>query len=338
MRARDFGVRGAARVAREALALGLRVGAAQPLLRERVFIPVTGAAEETEPSLVDHLRQVVGRDDLHIAVRIGRPRPNRKPLLSLHAGDGTTLGFAKIGWNEGTRGLVRNEARALNELAAKHREIRTFDPPRLLHLGPWRDLEILIVSGLAAARWTKGSHARATFTAMREIAGLGPPVTTELGRGEYWTRQRDRSALAGAPSLDDAAKRIEERYGDEPLVFGAFHGDWTPWNVGGSRDRLAIWDWERSGRLAPVIVDAAHFDFHTALATTRGGPVRALDSALGRGRLMLRGLDLPVRDERLALTLDMLEMSLRHAEGAEAGTQPKRSAHFAALETLISRF
>ncbi len=338
VRPRDFGVGFSTRLMRAALALGLRTGVAQPLLRHRVWLPVgLKEADGGELSLIGHLRTALGRDDVEVAIRIGRARPNGKPLLSIHGSDGMTVGFAKIGWNDATRGFVRTEARVLNELAGRAERIASFDAPRVLHVGPWQGLEILIVSALPARRWTPGAHDGIATAAMREVASLRTPVSERLRHGGYWERQRGRMSRAGGSTLARLAGWLEDRYADDELLLVGCHGDWTPWNIGVGPAGLAVWDWERGGHPAPVGVDAAHFDFHRILASAGKGPHHALDSVLGGGGSMLRSLRLTARRERLALALDLFEMCLRHQESRADGASPTRTPHLAALEALVTR-
>ena len=56
-----------------------------------------------------------------MAVALGRPRVNRKPVLQLIDGDGTTVGFGKVGVDDHTDELVRREGRFLAGTAAPTR-------------------------------------------------------------------------------------------------------------------------------------------------------------------------------------------------------------------------
>lgn len=336
-RARDFGVPARTRVARQALALGLRLGVAQPLLRHHAALPLAPTdGEARDGPLLDYLRVALGGSELDVAVRVGRPRPNRKPLLSLHAADGGVIAFVKIGWNSITRSLVSNEARVLAHLGRRVGRVDAFAAPKVLHSGVWRDREVLVVSALDARRWTV-RHVGATADALREIAGLWGPGQSRLGESRYWTDQRERVRKTALDSLEGFATRIQQAHHAEELAFCAVHGDWTPWNVGMHGHVLSVWDWERSGSVGPEGMDAAHFDFHRALADSRTSPIEATQRALGRGGLMLNEVGLTRSAAHLALSLDLLEMCLRQHEGAAPGAVVERSAHFVALEALLSR-
>jgi hypothetical protein len=335
VRVRDHGVSLLARFARPALALALRTGVAQPLLRARIAVPLPkDTANANRPVLLGYLRSALGCDDLELAIRVGEHRPNQKPLLTLLGRGGEVLGYAKVGWNKLTRDLVHSEADTLRSLAAAAPSA-VIATPRVLHLGSWDEAEILIVSPLSSRRWARRRDTRATFAAMREIAALDKRGSEALASSGYWCRQRERTFSAGDQSLEALFSEIERRYGEFVISFGVCHGDWTPWNMGTCKALVSVWDWERSLRLAPDGIDAAHFDFQLALGRSRK-PLQALDQALGSGRLMLAHLAVEPWFERMLLTLDLFEMALRYAEGTDVG--PKRSAapELVALEALMA--
>ena len=327
---RDFGVGPRRRVARRALSLALRAGVAQHLLGACFDLsgPVAG-----EGSLLDHLREVLGRDDLHGAIRVGRRRPNGKPLVALFDLRGRPVGYAKVAWNDVTRDLLGAEAETLAWLARGPGEPRTFAAPRVLHHGAWRDGEVLVVSALPVTRWQRRRHVGATVDAMREIAELGPRSEEALAGSPYWEAQRVRLGASTSDRLHAVVEEVERREGDRRLAFAAAHGDWTPWNVGALGGRLAVWDWERHARRAPLWSDAAHFDFHLAMASGRPA-LKALDDVLGGGTL-LRHLGLTRSDARSLLALDLVEMCLRHDEGGRAGADA--SPQLLVLEHLFRR-
>jgi hypothetical protein len=50
------------------------------------------------------------------------------------------------------------------------------------------------------------------------------------------------------------------------LPFGAWHGDFGPWNMGVDGRRVEIWDWERFAVGMPVGLDAAHYQVQRGVA------------------------------------------------------------------------
>ena len=162
------------RLGRALLRATLRLGLAQHLLRDRLrfFVGGTSAAA---PPLADvllsaHLAEVLGRSDLSFAVRLGRVRPNRKPLIHVVGRDGSAVAYVKVGWNDLTRGLVAREAEVLEAVAGEPHS--AFTAPRVLSHGRWQDLELLALSPLDGRLVRGDRHLDDVLRAMLEIAHL----------------------------------------------------------------------------------------------------------------------------------------------------------------------
>lgn len=114
--------------------LGLTGLAGMPVLT--VAVPTD--ADPAELLLAGHLGRLMGRT-LHAAIGIRPPDPHHKPTLQLFDDRGVARAYAKIGWNEATRAMVRAEAAALRELPRDGGDFP--DVPRLLRevgWGTWR--------------------------------------------------------------------------------------------------------------------------------------------------------------------------------------------------------
>jgi hypothetical protein len=207
-------------------------------------------------------------------------------VVQLIGGDGRPVGYMKVGWNDLTRRLVRAEADMLRRLAGA--DPRRFTAPDLLHQGEWEGLDITVSSALPHRPWRRGRrYALPPVAVSREIAALGGIQETTLAESGWWARLRSRlvpirEALAGrapaaepagpvgvpgtpgaapagptgpagtgaAATLDGTLARLEGLAGTW-LVFGTWHGDWGPWNLRATPDRLLVWDWERSADRVP---------------------------------------------------------------------------------------
>jgi hypothetical protein len=264
----------AARLKRDLAALALRTGADRALLRDRITV---GGADSVEA----HLRQVLDREVV-VSVHIGPARANRKPVLQLLAPDGTTVGFAKLGTNALTRRLVRTEACALTAL--RHAGLSTVVAPRILHVGRWQGHEVLVQEALPAWRRRRPAGFRLPM-AMREVASCLGVASGPLAESSYRTDLIARLSTVDAPLLRAAAERLLDRRGDTVLEFGAWHGDWSPWNMAALADTVLLWDWERFARSVPLGFDAVHHELQVRLqrgedaesavgATVTGAPRR----------------------------------------------------------------
>ena len=112
--------------------------------------------------------------------------------------------------------------------------------------------------------------------------------TSPLAADDYWRRLRKRledltarpagdarddgtDANEEARALANAADQLVASAGHVELTFGAWHGDWTPWNMATTATTVLVWDWERFGTGVPVGYDALHFDFQRLLDPWRRG-------------------------------------------------------------------
>jgi hypothetical protein len=63
--------------------------------------------------------------------------------------------------------------------------------------------------------------------------------------------------------------QLYELSGETALPFSCWHGDWTAWNMGRSRGKVLLWDWERFETDVPSGLDALHY--HVNAITIRAG-------------------------------------------------------------------
>jgi len=311
-----------ARLAKALVGLGLRSGALQRLLTRRgSLLRASGPAEGT--LLHDYLADALGRRDLAAAIVLGPVRLNRKPVLQLVDVAGEPVGYMKVGWNDLTRRLVRNEAAMLARLAELRP--RTFTAPRLLHHGRWHGLEVTVSGALPHGLWRRGRRYRLPpLAATQEIAALGGVDRATLGDSAWWRELQRRLDPIRQRATDRAAAvltAVLESLGREAasvrLAFGTWHGDWGPWNMRATPDRLLVWDWERSGDGAPVGLDLLHFGYLTGVQGLRRPPAEAATASLRNAAALLGRLGQEPDAGELLLDLYLLELFCRASE-AEA--------------------
>ncbi|OLB64161.1 MAG: hypothetical protein AUI10_12285 [Actinobacteria bacterium 13_2_20CM_2_72_6] len=316
----------AARLKRDLAALALRTGADRALLRDRITV---GGADSIEA----YLRLVLDRDVV-VSVHIGPPRANRKPVLQLLDPAGATLGFAKLGTNALTRRLVRAEASALT--AIRHAELSTVVAPRILHVGRWQGHEVLVQEALPAWRRRRPVGYRLPV-AMREVACCLGVTSGPLAESAYRTDLVARLSTVDAPLLLAATERLMDRRGRTVLEFGAWHGDWSPWNMAALADAVLVWDWERFARDVPLGFDAVHHELQVRLE--RGEDAEsAVDAAVARAPERLAPFAVvPDAAEATAL-LYLVDLAARYLADrqAEAGARLGRLGTWL-LPVLIRR-
>jgi hypothetical protein len=315
-----------ARVGRAALGAGLKVGLTQRVAdRVDVFVdPALPAGDRPQHVLTEHLRVMFGRADLEMAVILGVPRLNRKPVLQVLASDGTVVGYVKAAWNDLTAALVRNETRVLSHLAATGP--RTFTPPAFIAAGPWGALELIAASALPnAARPDQAQVFDPPMPVIAEIAGLWGRSGGKLTDSPYWAGVRERqNAQAGSEVLDRAVDWVEHRIGSTEIAFGAWHGDFTPWNMARLPDATYVWDWERAGP-APAGLDLLHFVFQSVCRFEGKAPADAIASSSERVAALLPVLDVEPGTLDALWLLYRLELLLRYDEARTAGVLARNS-------------
>ena len=109
--------------------------------------------------------------------------------------------------------------------------------------------------------------------------------------------------------------------GNAIVPFGAWHGDFGPWNMSRSKAGLSIWDWERSASLVPLGFDVLHFGFQVSYAIQGSSIPTAAREAVERGRMPLEAMGVPQRAHRDILTAYLIERILRVEEGRANGVR-----------------
>jgi hypothetical protein len=215
----------------------------------------------TTDGLRDHLSTALGHR-VSVGFGIGTARANRKPVLALFGKDGRRLGFAKIGIDAFTDAQVVRERDSLQEL----RDVRIpgVRTPALLHFGTWDTHPVLVIGALAPSPWQTARRGSQAPHAQMEALGRGLGVQEgPLADSAWWTSMvKTVLDLPPGSARDDVLEAIETvatRWAGLDLRLGAWHGDWTPWNMGWSRGKLLLWDFERFEAGAPIGLDACHF-------------------------------------------------------------------------------
>jgi hypothetical protein len=151
---------------------------------------------------------------------------------------------------------------------------------------------------------------------------------------DWWTELVDRhralevSELTGVAAL--ALSSLRDRLAGVEWDCGAWHGDWTWWNMGQSDGALHVWDWEHSADSAPFGFDDLHWSISHDVQV-RGLP---LAQALGRAATIASAS----QDDAAALPLAYLtEMAVRSAEVSAARGGEPLELHTGLREALTAQ-
>jgi len=278
-----------ARAFKYVLQKGLAAGLAQPLLRQRVSIPESDPAADAgtaEQSLRRYLAQALGRSEVFLGVSLGTPSPHQKPLFQVMDGDGSALGYAKIGWNQETIRIVSNEAQALQRLA--HINFSSAVIPRALLAEDWHGYYVLLQSGPPTGQWTPSrdiTPAHVQFLAeLNQINATAAPMQSSSWRHNLQARLHNLDEMGAAYDTDLIEWALEQcaaRFGKIEARFGNRHGDFTPWNLLKKDDKLFVLDWEYAQDDSPVGSDLFHFAVQRAALVEEAPPTRIAHQILG---------------------------------------------------------
>ncbi|XVU26361.1 hypothetical protein ACQPZJ_04710 [Actinoplanes sp. CA-054009] len=308
----------AARLKREAVVAAVRTGASGVLLRDRVR--VTGPYSQC---IDGYLSEALGRE-LAVSVHIGPARANRKPVLQLLSPDGDTFGFGKLGTGPLTQRLVRAESAALTALG--NSGLTKLTVPRVLHAGEWRGLQVLVQSALPVWLPRAPLSQRRLVAAMLDIAGCCGYTTGTLSGSAYWHELRGRlAAVSDRPegvSLASAAELLVRRGGEMTFRYGAWHGDWAPWNMANLADALLVWDWERFATGVPLGFDAIHHELQKRIQSTEDAR-DAVEATVKRAGELLAPFGVVPEGREVTALLYLVDLATRYLTDrqAEAGAR-----------------
>lgn len=280
--------------------------------------------------LVEELAETMGVDKLHAAVTLGPRRRNRKPVLQLIRSDGTTAGFAKIGWSPFTRSLVDNEAKWLDRLVDK--TPTNVEIPRVLTRIDTDERLVVVMTPLATSP-RSGADGTLRSSSIIELArAVG---TNQAPFGELDLLNELRHGRAG--ELIDI-EALVERHGQVEVETGMWHGDLTPWNTSTAGGVSLIWDWEFADDGRPVGFDLLHNAFERVRRSAPRHEAEALRSLRNEARAILEPLGQPT-DAVVDLYLCELiqrEARLRGEGWAPADLGPLETHAVAALRERMT--
>lgn len=283
-----------------------------------------------DPGLRRHLGHLLGRDDLDLAVALGAPRPNRKPVIQVLAADATTVAWAKLGVDAHTDGLVSHEARAL--------AVPRSDPliiPEVVATSTWHRHPLLVLAPMDLTE--APGDLELTVPALVALAGA---VHDEPATSSAWWRDLRRRAAKGVDPSGAVRTRLDllaARLGSRSWSFGRWHGDLAPWNATWEDGRLKVWDWERAGGPVPVGLDAVHNHLQVAMLRDGRDLTSALASAPATVGDLLVGLGHSPDDVDLVVEAYLAVLRVRYADDAHLGSLGPGAAVAAALDAQVAR-
>ncbi len=290
-----------ARVAKALLAAGLRLGFGSRLL-PRVQIVLRGPHRGEGPLLLEYLKDVLGRDDLSVAIALGTPGFHRKPVLVVVTAKGAALAYVKLGSNAATDTLIQHETRVLEHLGSK--TFHTFTVPLVLHADSWNGRYMCIQSALDGKTRPPSSIPVSRYLDIsRELAAthLQWRSLEDSGFWEELMTRIDASSNDYCRSvLERGIRKAEDWSRGSRVPFYFSHGDFTPWNVKLNDDRIVVFDWEYARQDGLPGRDVFHFIFQTMRFLRKYNPQGMFDVVLKdlqlRARVRMHLADLGLTD------------------------------------------
>ncbi len=281
------------------------------ILRDRVEI------RGGDPGLADYLAQLLG-EPVTFSISIGTARVNRKPVLQVFDEQGQCRAFAKVAWSETTKSDVRAEGRALASLG--DRKFRSLEPPALLARGSWGERPVLVTTALRPPAWTWSNRRLVPpVEAMEELASAFAVPDCTLAAAPWWERQWRTVGSLADQLLRGRMGRALDRVGSiaqgRVLAWGAWHGDWTPWNMARSRNGVLLWDWERFEIGVPRGLDPLHYVVNATAVENGPTPPDAVIAALASAT---RSDLAPHSEEHLLSLLYLVAITTRYVSLSEA--------------------
>jgi hypothetical protein len=303
------------RAVRAAMGWALRAGAAGSLSEPRRMVAPADA-----PVLLDHLADVLGESRIVFAGTEKGGSGFVTPVLQLFTPDGTSIGFAKIGWDPVTIDMVRAEADGL-ELAGR----AGWDGMRVPEVrwrGQWQDLELLVTAPMPQRVRRLRLSELPPVEPLLDVALLdGPLVRQTVTASPYWDGALATAVDERAAGRDELTRHLESvarDFGDAELAFGRWHGDWVEWNLARAGADLWVWDWAYSAPGVPLGFDLLQF-FHLRHRVLREEPGElALQHAADEAQPGLGRMGITADERRAVVALHRAEVLLREERARQA--------------------
>jgi thymidylate kinase len=330
-----------AKAAKKLLAVALRGGVGWPFLRKVQVLNRRDVTEKEKKktSLLERLNEILQQRGLSFAISLGTPGRNRKPVIQVLSQKGETVAYAKVGWNEATNALVRNEADVCGYLSAAC--FAAFAVPAVLYAGWWEDRFLCIQSAPTDNIETAPQKLASEYVAVLEELRSFHIRWMPLKESAFWRKLSQRVATLQdsfhGDILQQGLCRLEESHHTLPFYF--CHGDFAPWNAHLLNGRLFIFDWEYADFEAPPLWDLFHFAVQTMWLLQNRTPTDVLQAVFDDGiknariRTYLESLSLNGTDLRSLFSIYLLDRVAFYASDNNADERSLR--YFADLSSHV---
>ncbi len=254
---------GKARFLKHCLSAGFASGILSRLISGKAIEEVNSDGLLDE-GLFDFLKTTLSDDELTFAVSLGTPSAHRKPVIQIMK-QNRILGYAKIGWNQLTLPLIRNEAETLKQLSEE--SLESIVVPSVLYSGEWQDKYICIQSAPLVKTESAPAVINSLYKRILENLSQIASQECEANKSQYWQRLLLQTKKVEHPYfhhvLDNAIAAINEKLSKNKLHLHFRHGDFAPWNILVLNEIYYVYDWEYASPEASAGWDLFHFFLQT---------------------------------------------------------------------------
>lgn len=219
----------------------------------------------------DELSKGVGTE---FGIFTGTVGENRKAII---AKAGKTPSFIKFPVTKEAAVLVENEIHSLEELGKQ--SFQSFEIPWVKRLkNHAADLGDVKPDNALEANAIESAHLR-TLEEMSKASLVSKPlhdtdfwkdILSDWNKVQSLAEPQNGISISVLNRLKKAIeKKINKLANNPQLDLGRAHGDFTPWNMYRSEEKLHIYDWELSIKEAPLGFDFHHFIFQTGILVHR---------------------------------------------------------------------
>lgn len=237
-----------------------------PILKQRLHIETLRCG--MNKVLYDKLCQLYRTDRLEFAVFCGTPCVHQKLTIQLSSGD-CILGYCKVTGSKEVAELFRRE----NIILGKLDKDGLLNVPKILYVGEWRNGVHMLLQTTQKTNRSQVIHEWGELhdDFLRDMAAKTKQCLFFEETDYCRTLNELSSHLDWLPTDVDkvlvrkALVKVFKKNEHKMVEYGAYHADFTPWNMFEEQGKLFVFDWEYSQMTYPPMLDRYHFFTQTAI-------------------------------------------------------------------------
>ena len=222
-----------------------------------------------------HVQNLYAVEGQSFSIFTGTVGPNRKAIIALHEEKQTTH-FIKFPLTENSKLLINNEwnhLRCLSQFNFEHIEVPKAIPLNGgIKLSNVKPAKFLFNSRLQNVHFSAATELYEQTIQIKELSAI-PSWNQSLDTIFSLFIKFDDSGLSDSlkarqviGKMYEFSQQFDEKL-EIPIAYS--HGDFTPWNMYLSKDRLCLYDWELASIHRPILFDLFHFIFQSHVLIKR---------------------------------------------------------------------